>query len=358
MHMIVAAAHELRLILLMLPHTVIFSSFNLSIFIHACARAQLSYYVNKHWTPEAGGQLRLFHADGTNSNDGANDGDVVDDIEPLCDRAVVFWSDKRVPHMVLPAHSERFAVSVWFSDANERSASAADAAAAKSLPVGVVPSGDGVTRNHDQHVSLAAATSVLSQKLFTGGVAALPKLLPSGPVDLLAGGLAGLPPGSAWWRREPGDDGIASFTDRINAVLIPLSKTHEYWRECIVHRTSIHVTKGAAAKAGQSAKVTIPKLLDAALGFHMLVAGGASTAAVHPAHRPGRERPPAIKAGVELSSGDLLVIYHERLNRAVVEVEAGPGAELAVLSMWFYHAQYDKAKVPGYESKYCPDEIT
>lgn len=217
-----------------------------------------------------------------------------------------------------------------------------------------VPAGDGDAPNPEQHTNFAAAASLSLQELFTGGVATLPKLLPPPAAEsALAGDLAGLPAGSAWWRRGLGCEGIPSFVDRINAVLIPLNKAHTYLRECTVHCTSIHVSKAEAATAGQSAKVAIPKLLHAALGFHCtLVAGGNSTAAVHPAHRPGRERPPAIKAGIALSSGDLLVIFHERLNRAVVEIEASPGAELVVLSIWFYHAQYDRAKVQGYESNY------
>ena len=49
----------------------------------------------------------------------------VRDVAPLDGRLVLFWSDSRCPHEVLPAHRERYAVSVWFSDAE---AVAADAA--------------------------------------------------------------------------------------------------------------------------------------------------------------------------------------------------------------------------------------
>ena len=63
------------------------------------------YYLNASWRNEHGGHLRLWRADGSTS---------VATLAPLLDRLVIFWSDKRVPHEVLPAHRERLAISVWF----------------------------------------------------------------------------------------------------------------------------------------------------------------------------------------------------------------------------------------------------
>lgn len=67
-----------------------------------CATA--IYYVNADWTPAAGGELRVFAPGGPR------------DLAPLCDRAVVFLSD-RVPHEVLPSWRERCAVTAWYCDA-------------------------------------------------------------------------------------------------------------------------------------------------------------------------------------------------------------------------------------------------
>ncbi|XP_073735157.1 egl nine homolog 1 isoform X2 [Callorhinus ursinus] len=42
------------------------------------------------------------------------------DIEPKFDRLLFFWSDRRNPHEVQPAYSTRYAITVWYFDADER----------------------------------------------------------------------------------------------------------------------------------------------------------------------------------------------------------------------------------------------
>lgn len=67
------------------------------------------YYLNKNWNTERdGGLLRMFPA-GMDS---------VANIEPLFDRALFFWSDRRNPHEVLPAYRDRFAITVWYIGEN------------------------------------------------------------------------------------------------------------------------------------------------------------------------------------------------------------------------------------------------
>ena len=48
-----------------------------------------------------------------------NDG-IVADIEPKFNRVIFFWSDRRNPHEVMPSARMRFAITVWYFDANER----------------------------------------------------------------------------------------------------------------------------------------------------------------------------------------------------------------------------------------------
>ena len=38
------------------------------------------------------------------------------DIDPLYNRLIAFYSDKRNPHEVMPSHSLRFAVTTWYFD--------------------------------------------------------------------------------------------------------------------------------------------------------------------------------------------------------------------------------------------------
>eukprot|EP00079_Xenopus_tropicalis_P038522 XP_017952293.1 PREDICTED: egl nine homolog 2 isoform X3 [Xenopus tropicalis] len=45
---------------------------------------------------------------------------VVANIEPLFDRLLIFWSDRRNPHEVKPAFAMRYAITVWYFDAKER----------------------------------------------------------------------------------------------------------------------------------------------------------------------------------------------------------------------------------------------
>ncbi|XP_078418955.1 prolyl hydroxylase EGLN3 isoform X4 [Cetorhinus maximus] len=42
------------------------------------------------------------------------------DVEPMFDRLLLFWSDRRNPHEVQPAYSVRYAITVWYFDAEER----------------------------------------------------------------------------------------------------------------------------------------------------------------------------------------------------------------------------------------------
>jgi SM-20-related protein len=58
-------------------------------------------YLNDAWTPDAGGELRIF------------DGDEARDIEPIAGRLVYFLTAGR-EHAVLPTRQDRLSISGWF----------------------------------------------------------------------------------------------------------------------------------------------------------------------------------------------------------------------------------------------------
>ncbi|XP_076226247.1 HIF prolyl hydroxylase isoform X2 [Nomia melanderi] len=69
-----------------------------------------NYTINGR-TKRNGGLLRIF-PEGWR--------DQVADIEPLFDRILFFWSDRRNPHEVQPAYKTRYAITLWYFDAEER----------------------------------------------------------------------------------------------------------------------------------------------------------------------------------------------------------------------------------------------
>ncbi|XP_060708706.1 prolyl hydroxylase EGLN3 isoform X2 [Hemiscyllium ocellatum] len=69
------------------------------------------YYLNKNWDAQVnGGLLRIFPEGKLQFAD----------IEPKFDRLLFFWSDRRNPHEVQPAYATRYAITVWYFDADER----------------------------------------------------------------------------------------------------------------------------------------------------------------------------------------------------------------------------------------------
>ena len=81
-------------------------------------------YANPPRMPPTDGALRIFGSGSASSPPRL-------DVAPLAGRTVLFWSDERVPHAVLPSRTgERYAVTLWYFDEVEMLASNAAASAA------------------------------------------------------------------------------------------------------------------------------------------------------------------------------------------------------------------------------------
>jgi hypothetical protein len=89
------------------------------------------YYMSPDdWAAGAdGGSLRIYKPTGaaagaTGGGDDDDDGDVLAEIAPLADRLVLFLSDLRVPHEVLPirrADAERYSAITWYASGDDGS---------------------------------------------------------------------------------------------------------------------------------------------------------------------------------------------------------------------------------------------
>lgn len=84
---------------------------------HNGRRITAIYYLNKDYHSSHGGSLRIHH---NLSLLTSSVFEAKQDITPVADRLVLFWSDMRTPHEVMPSYQDRYAVTVWFFDALER----------------------------------------------------------------------------------------------------------------------------------------------------------------------------------------------------------------------------------------------
>jgi hypoxia-inducible factor (prolyl hydroxylase) len=74
-------------------------------------------YLNPDWSEGDGGELQLTQTrrDGVDMTQEEQQRLVV--IPPLMNRLLLFWSDRRCPHEVLPTTKHRYAITTWYFNA-------------------------------------------------------------------------------------------------------------------------------------------------------------------------------------------------------------------------------------------------
>ena len=248
------------------------------------------YYLNQDWTPEHGGQLRVFGAEAR-------------DIEPLFDRAVIFHSDGRVPHAVLPAHADRYAVSLWFSDSAERNSAARVAPQSEELAAA------------QQEESYFMAVDVLVRSLFLEGHARLPNFQHDPAGDL------GPAQRRAWVPQHP-------FGARAAKLVQQLGDAHPHF--------SGAQPSPVLCSVGQN--VLIRKVPRAVLALHAIMLSPDSSLSRASITLSIPRKPPI--ATVTCTSGDVVALYYGREPRVQLAAELGVAGG-QVLSVWFAPSEED-----------------
>jgi hypothetical protein len=71
-------------------------------------------YLNENWTEKDGGELLLYDAPPNHDTEKWR-------VAPQMGSVILFFSDYRVPHQVLPACKDRYSITTWYYDKKERS---------------------------------------------------------------------------------------------------------------------------------------------------------------------------------------------------------------------------------------------
>ena len=77
-------------------------------------RLTFTYYLNKNYVRDRDGGILRIHKENSQTFD----------LEPHFGRLVIFWSDSRTVHEVLPCYSSLLSITVWYFDALERAIAA------------------------------------------------------------------------------------------------------------------------------------------------------------------------------------------------------------------------------------------
>jgi hypoxia-inducible factor (prolyl hydroxylase) len=328
------------------------------------------YYLNADWAPADGGQLRL-HPAATAGAVGAAGTTV--DVDPIADRLVLFWSDARMPHEVLPAlNRDRWALSVWYMDC----------AAVVSKAQQAEGEGEEWEREREQDQGEEAdeeaqqrtfaylhAVQLAASRAFLGGFAVVPKFCDGDACAALAG--AEGRGGAAWGGTECGQAQVhwcsagapscygpgaplAEFEAKAAHLHYQLGTASQPALEASAQSDtmvlSVQSSPPAAASGGGSGgggngggngavRARLPKLMYSTYVMLCCVGGddaseGGGNGATIDVHRMRGSAARETVAQAALKVGDMVVV--ETTRRVHLQLEVAAGRSCTFLGRWFF----------------------
>ena len=302
------------------------------------------YYLNADWTPADGGQLRL-HPQAAAAAGAGRSGASTIDVDPVADRLVLFWSDARMPHEVLPAQNQdRWALSVWYMD-RAVLAKAQDEEGARDAQQAAEEE-----KAQEKSFAYLHAVQLAASRAFLSGCALLPSFWDSSTCAALLGTGKPLEGDAAkWCSTECGtvrvhwssaisccqrDDAFGDFEAKIANLHYQLGTASQPALQASAHSDTMVVCV-QPNEGGGTARVRLPKIMYSTY-VAMLCCGDTvsddSSATIGVYRMRGSTQQPIME--MAFKPGNLIIV--ETTLRVHLELEVAAGRSCTVLARWFF----------------------